>query len=555
MRLRSSKNGLTLNVVAGTSAVLFSLDMKEEKTIDLMGFYIHKTNLKNNTGYDVPSIRYFEGIVENPENGARYSTKEHPWQSFLWEDFYVENKARYEYKFTAMHGEPGKLRKGSSISIQLTIPSAKDNIHEVYFNRGVAGSQAYAREFKNLRPDAMEPALRAKALKWLSRGLKEAMIRFIEQAKDDRYKLRCCFYEFEYEEILAALKKAHERNVDVRIIYDGRGALTKNKKSIKDAGLPAKIMIKRSSDPGYIQHNKFMVLVKDDVKTAVWSGSTNITEKGIFGQCNTGHIIRDKDVAEKYFKYWNCLKSDPDNAISRVGSLEIQADVDELPGGTTIFFSPRKNTALLSLYSSIIGSSQQLVCGMFPFSFNKKIKDQVAKDTDNLKYIIIDKKTRNTILESDDFDNVIVYGGALDTPLYHWLDEKNAGKLFKSGTNYIHNKVILIDPLSDQPIVISGSANFSDNSILRNDENTIVIKGDCTVADFYFTEFARIFNHYSSRSDIKKLTPANNTNNHNPNHLWTNPKDWVNSFYKANKLKYKRKKMFDEMTATIYKPN
>jgi phosphatidylserine/phosphatidylglycerophosphate/cardiolipin synthase-like enzyme len=449
-----------------------------------------------------------------------------------------------------VYGTPSDLKYGKAVTVSLTIPSAKEDVHEVYFNRGVAGSQAYAREFGNRRPDEMEEEERKKALKWLSKGLKEALLNFIALAKDNTYQLRCCFYEFEYEEVLAALNEARKkRKVDVKVIYDARGQKAKNTEAIEGAGLPASMLIPRTSDPKYIQHNKFMVLLKNKQPLAVFTGSTNITEKGIFGQCNTGHIIRNKDIAKKYLAYWNCLKDDPDNATTRAGCLDIQADIDELQDGVTAFFSPRAKKKLLSLYGSIVSESKQLVCGMFPFSFNKEIKNAVVADTDYLKYIIIDKKTKNTSLQSNDFDNVIIYGGVLDSPIYNWLDETHAGKLFKSGTNYIHNKVILVDPLSETPVVISGSANFSDNSILRNDENTLVIKGNKNVADFYFTEFARIFNHYSSRQDIKKLTKKNEENGHNPNHLWTDADQWVPSFYKPTALKYKRKKMFDKMKA------
>jgi phosphatidylserine/phosphatidylglycerophosphate/cardiolipin synthase-like enzyme len=420
----------------------------------------------------------------------------------------------------------------------------------VYFNRGVAGSQAYAREFHNQRPDQMSTALRKKALKWLSKGLEEALLNFIKQAKDENCQLRCCFYEFKYLEVLEALKNAAVTGADVKIIYDARGQADENLKAIKAAALPVDILIKRSSNPNYIQHNKFMVFLKDGKPRSVWTGSTNITDKGIFGQCNTGHIIHDTNIAAKYFAYWQILQKDPDAADSRAGSLGIQPDVEKITDLLGVFFSPRSKTKLLEVYSNLIKDSGQLVCGMFPFSFNKKIKDAIANNTDHLKYIIIDRKTINTTLESNDVDNVIIYGGVLDSPIYAWLDETEAGKLFKNGTNYIHNKVILIDPLSDDPVVISGSANFSDNSILHNDENTLVIKGNKEVADLYFTEFSRIFNHYSSRSDIKKLTANNTTTGHNPNHLWTKPEQWVPSFYKPNALKCKRRKLFSEMTAT-----
>jgi phosphatidylserine/phosphatidylglycerophosphate/cardiolipin synthase-like enzyme len=57
-----------------------------------------------------------------------------------------------------------------------------------------------------------------------------------------------------------------------------------------------------------------------------------------------------------------------------------------------------------------------------------------------------------------------------------------------------------MDPLSDDPIVVTGSANFSDASTNDNDENMLIIRGDRRVADIYFTEFNRLFNHYYFRS-------------------------------------------------------
>jgi hypothetical protein len=55
---------------------------------------------------------------------------------------------------------------------------------------------------------------------------------------------------------------------------------------------------------------------------------------------------------------------------------------------------------------------------------------------------------------------------------------------------------LLHDPLGSEPIIVSGSANFSDASTKENDENMIVVQGDLQVADIYFTEFNRLWNHY-----------------------------------------------------------
>ena len=81
---------------------------------------------------------------------------------------------------------------------------ADDSIrHDVFFNRGVIGSQAYAREFGNKEPDAENP--RSEEMKWLSRGLFEALIRFI--GWQDGMGLRAALYEFHYQPVANAFAK------------------------------------------------------------------------------------------------------------------------------------------------------------------------------------------------------------------------------------------------------------------------------------------------------------------------------------------------------------
>ena len=55
----------------------------------------------------------------------------------------------------------------------------------------------------------------------------------------------------------------------------------------------------------------------------------------------------------------------------------------------------------------------------------------------------------------------------------------------------MHTKYLLIDPLSDDPLICTGSANFSENSLTNNDENMVLIRGSTRVADIYMTEFDR----------------------------------------------------------------
>ena len=89
-----------------------------------------------------------------------------------------------------------------------TEPLYTEKDHDVFFNRGVASSQAYVRRFGNRKPDDLEPPERQQeAFDWLARDLETAMLKFIGQAgKGD--ELLCCFYEFRYAPVLQALKDA-----------------------------------------------------------------------------------------------------------------------------------------------------------------------------------------------------------------------------------------------------------------------------------------------------------------------------------------------------------
>lgn len=558
MRTRTKENGIEVTVVAGTSAVILSIDMNEDQTEGLLGFAIEREDHNEQEKYFLKGFKYFEETVGDAAKDQLFSTFEHPVQSFFWEDFTVKSGYEYTYNIIPVYGKPKYLVYKDGCKINIKIPDESTSKHSVYFNRGVAGSLAYARKFKNKRPwsEGMTEEESKAALKWLGKGLDDALLNFINKAQDSSYSLRAAFYKFEYLPVLEAFKEAYEeRNVDVKIIYDSRGEEEANNKAINEAGLSRKILIPRKQEASkkFIAHNKFIILLKDGKPIEIWTGSVNITAKGIFGQCNVGHIVKDESVAEKYLQYWNHLEKDPLNNVLDKQTLEIQEDVlyDDIKDGITAFFSPRENKTILKTYASYMDNSASLICGMFPFSFNKNMKEIIKKDTDNLKYIIIDKKDKNTTLETNDYDNVIVYGTYLKDGLYDWLEETHSGLLLNSkpshiGTNFIHNKVLIIDPLSEDPIVVTGSANFSDNSISNNDENTLVIRGDKDLSDLYFTEFVRIFNHYSARYIALKMSEEGKSKE-NPLHLKTDYKKWILPFYKENALKYKRKKMFKEM--------
>ena len=72
--------------------------------------------------------------------------------------------------------------------------------------------------------------------------------------------------------------------------------------------------------------------------------------------------------------------------------------------------------------------------------------------------------------------------------------------------NFLHTKYMLVDPLGDDPVVITGSANFSSASTVDNDENMLIIRGDTRVADIFLGEFMRLFKHFETRNRLNRLS-------------------------------------------------
>jgi len=79
------------------------------------------------------------------------------------------------------------------------------------------------------------------------------------------------------------------------------------------------------------------------------------------------------------------------------------------------------------------------------------------------------------------------------------------------GAHKIHAKTLIIDPWSDNPLILIGSANFSKPSCVANDENSLLVRGDKRFAAMITTEFMRMYDHYKIRYWINKLNTGDTT--------------------------------------------
>jgi phosphatidylserine/phosphatidylglycerophosphate/cardiolipin synthase-like enzyme len=522
--------------VTGTNTVSFAVVASDITKAGLLGFAVRRYDLAAGTDEWMPGFKVFRSLIPSPDADTRVSTHDHPVQSFLWDDFTCRPDSRYRYVFHPLKGTAADLdRSATPITLTIRTEPLYGATHDVFFNRGVASSQAYTQLYGDGPIADLDPDRQKQALGWLSRDLDDALLRFIDQTQPGD-RLLGCFYEFTYEPAATALKNAIDRGVDVHLIVDGKqnGSATEpafpreeNLATLAAAGITDAHYLLREARTSAIAHNKFMVHVPDgSVPTQVWTGSTNLTQGGIAGQTNVGHWVRDAATALTFQGYWTLLAGDPGgrsddtrtdvlkkNAAYRAAVEQLSpvaADLHDVAAGVTPVFSPRKTTDVLEAYAVLLDTAVREGCITFAFGVGAAFKDLLEDNTTQnaIVFMLLEKQDKpdpkhpTAFVRINARNNVYqAWGSYLENPVYQWAKETNAGLLgLNSHVSYVHSKFMLIDPLGDDPIVVTGSANFSNASTTDNDENMIIVRGDRRTADIYTTEFNRIFNHYYFRS-------------------------------------------------------
>jgi phosphatidylserine/phosphatidylglycerophosphate/cardiolipin synthase-like enzyme len=586
MRFKSAAaNGFQVFAVTGTNTISFAIDASDAAKRGLLGFSVERS-INNGPKTKMPGFKVFKSVIPKPTPKTRVSTWDHPVQSLVWDDFTGQPDTKYTYFFHPFRGTPNEPDRSSPVRISVRTEKlfTKDQ-HDIFFNRGVASSQAYQRKFGNKPPDKLKPqAKQREALQWLTRDLDEAILDFIKAARKGD-TLLCCFYEFHYMPVVRELRKAIARKVKVKIIIDAKvnqrrdknGTLIKsfprveNLKAIKDAGISSSHIIERDANPSNIQHNKFMVLLKRGAPAEVWTGSTNLSLGGFSGQTNVGHWVRHKGVAREFKKYWDVVSRNPGAAKGDARALAsrkknaYRKSIEALgkpPGaihtirkGVTTIFSPRSGRSVLDLYVELADKSTITSCVTLAFGINELFKTAL-KDNSNKKNIVFlllekedtpNKRSKKPFVVINARNNVYkAWGSNLRDPVYQWARETNARQLkLNRHVSFIHSKFLLKDPLGADPVVVTGSANFSVASTNDNDENMMIIRGDRRVADIYFTEFNRLFNHYYFRAVVEKRGTANAAARANL-FLDETGKNWVKK-YAPGTLRAKRLAIYKSM--------
>ncbi len=619
MRASFGDQNFSVRVIAGTRVVLFGLNIAEQNTTDLLGFKIEKKTAAK--------------VIELNDTRTFVNSDLSLVQEFLWADYVVLPGKKYRYEISSVHGSKTNPVIKYKVSVDINTEENEDGEHAVYFNRGVAGSQAYVKEFGDyqrwFRSDAMEEDPRKirftqflkpqdvsenQAFNWLSRGLEEALLAFISQAKDSSFSIRASLYELSHIPVAQAFVDAIDRGVDVKIVHHAKRKTayklkrntnavtqitykdgTKSQKfgsqeliryqtgdavfqtamrTIGAVGIRQKAYLKTFSDMMIsrtqmaISHNKFIILLKDTNPIQVWTGSTNITAGGIFGQSNVGHIIRNEEIAKQYYAYWEKLSEDPKRKSGKSDKADtgiknwLERHNPNLngpvrPNSCHVIFSPRIDTGALQWYADQIASAKQSVFFTAAFSMDEKLLNVLKKNIQTNfpgfrrylllegitglmrdKYPLLKKSNQNSICWGDNLKN---RPGINDPDTFI---ETLSG--LNDHVNYVHNKFLLIDALTDDPLVVTGSANFSEASTINNDENMLVVRGNTRLADIYMGEFMRLYTHFKRRNEYNALSDQDFTAG---KYLDERGK-WLKPYFQSDTQKYAERILFSTNSKT-----
>jgi phosphatidylserine/phosphatidylglycerophosphate/cardiolipin synthase-like enzyme len=567
--MRQPEKGAVLAVraIGGLHVVTLAWDFVEgqdAKREGLLGFAIERSELDQGKvieRYFLRGIKRFKFKDEGVAPGTPMPTSEHPIQSFQWGDYTAKPATTYRYEVVPVYGAPKliELDEASATTVEITTEAEQGHAdadgeasHDIYFNRGAAGSQAYARKFGKTKPDETKPD--SDQMVWLSRGLFEALTGFIGRAAGEdakNYKLRAMLYEFRYLPVGKAFSAARKAGANVAIRYEAQTYKDENEAMIAKARIKSICKPQKSRDG--IRHNKFIVLIHNDTPVAVWTGSTNISAGGVFGHSNVGHAVWDERVAQRYLDYWKRL-AEPDVTRKPLVEANLKAEPTPLQNSAPpddrmlTLFSPRDDedtVETLHWYSDLMGSAHRILCMTFAFNLDDFFLGVLVRNDDTLRYALFDKNLATDVEDQiDQVRNTVIAAGAKLEPgdMENFLGENLTG--FNRNL-YIHDKFMLIDPLGDDPIVATGSANFSRRSQSANDENMVVIRGNKRVADIYFGEFMRIFDHLYSRYIVGKMKNAG-TSDPDAGFLKENAKEWVPQHFRKGRKQLRRRYFMGE---------
>jgi phosphatidylserine/phosphatidylglycerophosphate/cardiolipin synthase-like enzyme len=269
-------------------------------------------------------------------------------------------------------------------------------------------------------------------------------------------------YNINRTSIVSALTDAFNRGVEVRYIADNETANL----ALSNPTPPFNII--RGNSDG-LMHNKFLAIDRNSINDS-WliMGSTNFTEQNLASDYNNILFIQDQALVKAYTvefqEMWGSEGQTPGIFNVKFGPEK----TDNTPHKFSVngmdvesYFSPSDNTTL-AIVDNINKADQDLNFALLTFTNNE------------LGTAVLNANNRGVDVRGI-IDNINDTGSE-----YNYLFDRGVNVTADFTTKSTHHKYCIIDTDDENsdPVLITGSHNWSGGADTRNDENTLIFHDD-----------------------------------------------------------------------------
>lgn len=305
--------------------------------------------------------------------------------------------------------------------------------------------------------------------------------KLINRVNRATYSIDMAVYSFSgMPDVADALIAAKQRGVKIRVVYTDR-TVQNSMQQLIDAGIQVS---QRPSNLSGIMHNKFFIFdARDTIATNdwLWTGSWNVTSTEL-GWKNNVIEINDPTITKAYQKefeeMWGSNNDTPNPVDAKFGSEKADNtshsfSIKGIP--IYVYFSPSDGTTN-KIINAINTANDDIFFAQFTFT-----RDDIGQAIYNM-YNSGVSSVRGVINQTN--DNGTEYGYLNGFADVH----ANPGAT-------LHDKYGIIDAelSNSDPIVITGSQNWSTAAETVNDENTLIIH-NALIANQYLQDFKQRYN-------------------------------------------------------------
>jgi phosphatidylserine/phosphatidylglycerophosphate/cardiolipin synthase-like enzyme len=293
--------------------------------------------------------------------------------------------------------------------------------------------------------------------------------RLVEKINAAETSIHIASFEFDLTPVAEALIAARQRGVDVRWVTDDEHGLEADEEPgrgqfamLQEAGIEV-----RSDDRSALMHNKFWLFDGQ----IVWTGSTNITESGIFRQDNNVLVIQSTELAAIYEREFQEMW---DGQFGPRSPSTLDEQIVTINGSRIVVVFTSEDPALENAIVPLVNSATESI-RFLTFSFT----DYPLADT-------MSQRFKSGVDVAGVFER---FGSETEAAELRTLMCRSVPVKQDGNPGFLHHKVIVVD----EQLVITGSMNYSTNAEESNDENVIIIDNE-EIARLYLQEFDRVWN-------------------------------------------------------------